>query len=50
MPLCRERCELGREVGAWDRCSCPWIQCVPGGVVSFLGVRSCEKMAVVAPS
>jgi hypothetical protein len=32
MPLCLE-CKLGREVGAWVRCSCPWIQFVPGGVV-----------------
>jgi hypothetical protein len=34
---------LGREVGAWIRCSCSWIQLV-------VGVRFYEKEVVVALS
>jgi len=50
MPLYRECCWLGREVSALVRYSCLWIQFVLGGVVSFLGVRSHEKITVVVPS
>jgi hypothetical protein len=44
MPLCRERCELQREVSAWVRCSCPWIQFVP------VDVRFYENEVVVVLS
>jgi hypothetical protein len=43
MPLCKECCELGGEVGALVRWS-SWMQFVPGGVV---GARSYEEIVVV---
>jgi len=43
MPLCREYCWLGREVGAWVRCSCSWVQFV-------VGVCFYEEKVVVARS